>query len=103
LGYYAVVSLDLAILCVKLGDLERPLILAAEVAAVFESLGAHPELLVALKLLRAGLATQRISRGLLEEARHLMEKVRPLGFGNLKYLKTGIERIHGYRDPLDTE
>jgi tetratricopeptide (TPR) repeat protein len=84
MGYYAVVSLDLAILGVKLGDVDELLTLAAEAATALESLKVHRELFVALKLLRTGLDTQQISLALLEKARHLMEKTRPLGFGSLK-------------------
>jgi hypothetical protein len=84
LGYYAVVSLDLAILGVKLGEVDGPLTLAAEAATALESLKFHRELLVALRLLRDGLATRRVSLALLEKARQAMENARPLGFGSLK-------------------
>jgi tetratricopeptide (TPR) repeat protein len=84
LGYFSAASLDLALLCLKQGEIARPFVLAAEVATVFESLKFHPELLTAVRLLRNALATQCISRDVLQQVRDLLKRLQPLDFRNLK-------------------
>ena len=75
-GYAAVASLDLAVLCAEQGRTAKAMVLAAETVPAFEALRIHREAAAALKLLRPALAAGELPLAVLWRVREHLERLR---------------------------
>jgi len=75
-GFAALASLDLALLCARQGRPSKVASLALEAISAFESLNIHREALAAMKLLRETLERHQISTNALQGIRNLTEELR---------------------------